>query len=438
MDWQTVTLPHDLARDQQILQEVVEGTRDSLSARKRYLRPDGSIVWGDLSAACVRDGQGEIRAIISYITDSTKFVELEQEKERKSLLLETVLGNVDSLIYMKDAGHRFIYANHRMEALLDRPLADIIGCTDSDFFDPATAQVLWRDDERVLRGGECLDTVEQAATQGGPERWYLTKKIRLQQPLGSDCLIGFSVDITEIKRQEQELARLESKFRTIFEASTDAILLLNAAGHFVDANPATLQQSGCPDRETFLRSSPRDFSPEFQSNGERSADLIPGHIARALEQSSHQFEWLYRQLDSGEPFLCLVTLRAISLNDHPALMAVVRDISEARRYEERLQTLAYRDALTGLSNRAASLEHLEQQLAATGPTGALVVVNLDFDRFQAVNDSFGLEVGNRVLTTTANVLRQWLRPDDWLARLESDEFLILRSLPCCDPAAAHL
>jgi diguanylate cyclase (GGDEF)-like protein/PAS domain S-box-containing protein len=426
--------PDDIEVVQQSWQ--VCNSSDIRRMRHRIVNRQGEAIWVSVSCRAISDTQGQLIGRIGSWSDARAEVRALHQLTEQRQLLETVLDHVDSHIYMKDAEHRYRYANLQVQQLFGRGLDDIVGRSDRDFFSGEGLEAMWRFDEEVLRSGRHVQREECIPDANGQPRWFLSNKLTLRQN-GDLCVIGFATDITERKQAEQELERSESKFRLLFEASLDAIMLVDAAGRFMDANPATLQLFGVPDRETFLRCGPMDFSPEFQSNGERSAELISVNIARTLEQGSHQLEWLHRRLDNGEPFLCQVTLKAIILNGQPALMSVARDISEARRYEERLRVLAYRDGLTGLPNRAASLEHLQQRLAEVGPAGALVVVNLDFDRFQAVNDSFGLVVGNRVLTTAAAVLRQWLRPDDWLARLESDEFLVIRSLPAADGAAAR-
>ena len=389
--------------------------------------------WVSVSCRATRDKQGQVVSRIGSWSDARDEVLARQQLLEQRQLLETILDNVGSHVYMKDVQHRYLYANREVQQLFGRSLNEIIGRSDRDFFSGEVLEAIWDFDEEVLSSGRHLQREEGVPNAHGEPRWFLSNKLTLRQN-GDPCLIGFSTDVTERRWAEQELERSERKFRLLFEASLDPIMLVNPSGRFIDANPATLQLFGASSKDAFLSCGPQDFSPEFQSTGACSAELIPANIARALEQGSHQFEWLHRRLDDGEPFLGLVTLKAISLNGRPALMSVVRDISEARRYEERLQTLAYRDTLTGLPNRSASLEHLEQLLGRSAHP--LLVANLDLDHFQAINDSFGQAVGDQVLRAAAETLRQWLQPDDWLARLESDEFLVIRQLSQVDPVAA--
>jgi len=93
---------------------------------------------------------------------------------------------------------------------------------------------------------------------------------------------------------------------------------------------------------------------------------------------------------------------------------------------QRLQTMAMTDVLTGLPNRRAAMQVLERewQLAA-GEQGALSCMMIDADGFKQINDHFGHDAGDVVLTTLARCLRDSVRSDDVVCRLGGDEFLIV-------------
>ena len=116
-------------------------------------------------------------------------------------------------------------------------------------------------------------------------------------------------------------------------------------------------------------------------------------------------------------------------------IGTVQDSTRRAEAEQELQRAAFTDALTQLPNRQGALRHLSEVCANPGLVAApgFGAFNLDVDQFQAINDSFGAEVGDRLLVSIAATLRAVLPDTAVLARLESDEFLVL--LPC---AAADL
>jgi diguanylate cyclase (GGDEF)-like protein len=102
---------------------------------------------------------------------------------------------------------------------------------------------------------------------------------------------------------------------------------------------------------------------------------------------------------------------------------------------EQFATYAHTDVLTGLPNRRAWIVELERAFARARRTGQpLAVAALDLDHFKAFNDSFGHDGGDVLLTETAAVWREHLRPDDVLARLGGDEFAVM--MPGCSQRAA--
>ena len=104
----------------------------------------------------------------------------------------------------------------------------------------------------------------------------------------------------------------------------------------------------------------------------------------------------------------------------------LRDITEKKKHEGEIQSLAFHDKLTGLPNRTLledRLNHTIQWCKRSGQKGA--VLFLDLDRFKTINDSLGHEAGDQVLQEVANRLRSCLRDCDTVARLGGDEFIIL-------------
>lgn len=121
---------------------------------------------------------------------------------------------------------------------------------------------------------------------------------------------------------------------------------------------------------------------------------------------------------------------------------VERDREEIRHFaaelavtNRRLQEAALTDALTGFPNRRYVVERIEQEWAASTRNGRpLTCMVIDVDRFKAINDSHGHDVGDLVLKQTALALRSGLRTHDVISRLGGDEFLVI--CPDTDLAAA--
>ncbi|MFO1073714.1 MAG: EAL domain-containing protein [Geminicoccaceae bacterium] len=109
------------------------------------------------------------------------------------------------------------------------------------------------------------------------------------------------------------------------------------------------------------------------------------------------------------------------------VLTVALDVTELRRNEAAGLPLQ-EDPLTGLPTGFAFKSRLEHELARIRRHhGTLALLHLDLDRFKGINDAFGKEFGSELLREVAARLKARLTPDDFLGRLESDEFLILQA-----------
>lgn len=103
-------------------------------------------------------------------------------------------------------------------------------------------------------------------------------------------------------------------------------------------------------------------------------------------------------------------------------IGLVRDISQEEADRQHIEHLALHDVLTGLSNRASFNSHLSACVDGGRPFALLFI---DIDGFKPINDNFGHDIGDAVLVTIAQRLRETVAKDDFIARLGGDEFVII-------------
>lgn len=231
-------------------------------------------------------------------------------------------------------------------------------------------------------------------------------------------------DIELRKSTEENFRRSEEKYRTLFEKTPEATLIIDG-NNFVDCNDATVKMLRYHSKEELLMTHPSELSPPKQPDGRESWEKAEEMMKLAFSHGSHRFEWDHKRAD-GEVFPVEVLLTSIPMGDRQVLYTVWRDITDRRKDEETIRRQAFYDALTGLPNRVLLHDRLEQAVIHANrfkTHGA--VFFMDLDQFKKINDSLGHSIGDSLLIEVANRITSCLREGDTAARLGGDEFVVL-------------
>jgi diguanylate cyclase (GGDEF)-like protein/PAS domain S-box-containing protein len=349
-----------------------------------------------------------------------------EERERalteEAELLRRVAHNVPvAIAYYERAGFRCRYANQgyaRMfgldeQRILGRSFAEVIGAEAAAQIQPSVDTVLA---ERRTVAYER----ELPPDDGGPR--FI--EVSLVPHLGADGdAIGAFVliaDITRHRRAERALRESEDRLARFMHATQEGIVF-HRDGFITDANPPLLALVGYTLEE--LR-------------GRWAIDLVaPDQRARVADVMARGAELRYEsalQHRDGRRIPVEFIVRTMQFGSERLRMTIVRDMREWLDAQARIRHLAEHDVLTGLPNRSAFIERLQQRLAATRPgapaTGDAAPVALlfvDLDHFKRVNDSLGHLAGDTLLRTVADRLRAALGAHDLAGRFGGDEFLVL-------------
>lgn len=262
-----------------------------------------------------------------------------------------------------------------------------------------------------------------------------TKRITVPHPDKNDELTQLAlssnhmldaIEETFAKRLEieQDLRESEEAIRLIINELPAMVGVRHLDGRLEFANQNMAAFFG-RDVDTISGVNVLDAHMEFESdtdNGVISLQADPESRHKIVEG---EFEGYFRGA-SGERCYLQGNIKPIVLHGETLLLMVMNDISSRKEVEEKMEYMAYHDALTNLPNRMHLVERLENEIRRSRRHhyyGAVLFI--DLDHFKNINDSLGHPVGDIVLKQVADRLQKSVREEDLVARLSGDEFVVV-------------
>ena len=226
---------------------------------------------------------------------------------------------------------------------------------------------------------------------------------------------------------KNELA-LEERYRDIFEHNLTGLYVARQDGEIIDCNDACARILGYSGRAALFADSGRAREVIQELHRDSSRTSLTEGKEHSLERPDGTKGW------------ALCSLRVVRDKDGQGdvFEGSLVDITERKLAEERVQFLAFFDALTNLPNRALVQDRLTKSIAsARRRREKLGVLHLDIDNFKIINDCLGHSQGDELLRSIAQRLQACARDADTVARLGGDEFLVALG-PINTPADAAL
>ncbi len=172
-------------------------------------------------------------------------------------------------------------------------------------------------------------------TKSGETKWVKNETLIIKDTKGHITHYeGILTDITKEIETKKQLQKSEEKYRTLFEKTNDAILLIEN-GLFIDCNVAALNMFGYKNKSEMLGLHPAEISPEKQYDGKFSDKKANFMIAIAEKKQETKFEWIHKKA-SGKNFHAQVWLTFIKYSNRKIFHAIVRDLTKTLELELKL------------------------------------------------------------------------------------------------------
>ena len=232
-------------------------------------------------------------------------------------------------------------------------------------------------------------------------------------------------DTTNRIDQELELKESEEKFRLVTQSTHDAIIGIDDFGKIMFWNNGACKVFGHTE-EDIIGTNFMTLLPEEYIGGYTNACEAAIKVENSFFVIDEKDIELYGLRRNGEEFPMQVTLTIWPFEKKKIYSAIIKDITERKKFENKLVYQANYDKLTGLPNRNMIDDRLHQaEITARRNNSKASVLFIDLDRFKYVNDTFGHDAGDELLKQVSRRLEGCVREIDTVARLGGDEFLVI-------------
>lgn len=229
--------------------------------------------------------------------------------------------------------------------------------------------------------------------------------------------------IVEKQQMIERVRESEERYRRLFELSTEGIFIYDE-WRLEFVNPSGMRLLGASSFDDLRGRSVFDFiHPDYwQIFKDRLTEI--GDEAKKVPW----FEGRVRRLDGQEIYVEIMAVSFKYIDGKQAVQVIIRDVTERKLAEQRLQYLAHFDPLTGIPNRALFFDRLSQSIAqARRYDHKVALLYLDLDTLKSVNDALGHDAGDSLLKEAAHRITQCIRTSDTAARVGGDEFIVILS-----------
>lgn len=232
-------------------------------------------------------------------------------------------------------------------------------------------------------------------------------------------IVAVTRDVTEKLLEKKQLIESEQRYRSLVENSLDAVFSIDLEGMILEVNPSAVGFSG----HTAKQLSGKKISSFVSKKDQHTFKMLIAHTQAGFALESLDCRFLHRL--GHHLTVHIKTVPIVIHAEIKGIYVIIRDMSEHAKSAETIKYMAFHDQLTGLLNRRALLDDLDELIAGAKTGREFALLSIDLDRFKYLNDTFGHLVGDQILKKVAERLIENQCSDCRVYRQGGDEFIIL-------------
>lgn len=346
---------------------------------------------------------------------------IQRQKEQHKLQasesrLRAITAALPDLMFVMDEDGRYLDAMASRPSLFYPVNDGFIGKRVHELFAPELADRFVRFIRNTLASNDTSRLVYELQTYEG--LCIFESQAQVMETCGFDkpAVVILTRDITQRVRNETEL-RIAAVAFECFEG----LIITDAGSRILRVNRAFTEITGFSAEEVIGQ------KPSLLSSGEHNSGFYQ-KMWRSINEQGHWQGEIINKRKSGQVYPQWLSISAVRDDNQKVshYVASITDITQRKKDAERINHLAFYDGVTGLPNRRFLNRRIENYLASEHQ-GSVGLVFIDLDNFKAINDLWGLQVGDQLLQQAAQRLSQTLQQGDMVARLGGDEFVVLFS-----------
>ncbi len=264
------------------------------------------------------------------------------------------------------------------------------------------------------------------------ENYFTEQLVRLLEELTTD--LAFSLDVMDNNRKRSEAQEALLLNARVIESSHEGMFISDSNNRLTMVNQAFCDIVGYTAEEligqqpSLLKSGVQDQPYYFK-------------LWQALQNTGRWEGEIYDKRKNGEIFPAWLAITQVrdDVSGKLHYIAIYRDISDRKAYQQKIEHLATHDVLTDLPNRMLLEDRIKVAIArADRESQLLALLFIDLDRFKLINDTLGHAMGDALLKAVAQRITSLLRRSDTVSRVGGDEFVVLMENTNSIEAAANL
>lgn len=408
--------PHYLPQVQELYRRRMEGENVVTVYETVLKHKDGSNVYVELNPGLIQyRGKTSNMVIVRDVTERHRAERALVESEKK---YREILSSIEECYYEVDLQGNFRFFNDKLCHHTGYNREELEGQNYS---------ILAKDPRQVF---DAYNSVFRSNQPVGGYTWNLVKKDGSEISVDvSISLIrdeegnatgfrGIARDVTAREKKEEEKTFERKRFEALFKNSTEAIAFVDEHYRVEDINERFTELFGYTLQEVYGKRL-NEVIP-LESKGEIDWQIMQ-QIIQEGEAVSIESSCVNRNGEKIDVFLKGIPV--VIGGEVKGGYAIYADITERKRYEEKLWYLSAHDHLTGVFNRMYFEEEMNRLEGSREYPISIFVA--DLDSLKMVNDALGHDVGDELIKACAKVLSTTIRSNDLLARIGGDEFALI-------------